>query len=107
MNLGVIFDIRENKPECVIIHDYENGNIGYSTYNEKLSNLIEIILNNDIYMQSKIKNKIICKLCDKDNPYYINTLNQYLPFEYKILWLKKINGNIDKLLEESYEILEN
>ena len=106
MNLGVVFDIRENKPECVIIHDYENSNIGYSTYNEKLSNLLEVILNNTIYIQSKIKNKITSKHCDKDNPYYINALNQYLPFEYKILWLKKVNGNIDKLLEESYEILE-
>lgn len=105
MNLGVIFDVKENKPECVIIHDYTNSDIGYSTYNEKLSNLIEIILSNDLYLQTKINNKVYYKPCNKDNPYYISVINEYLPFEYKILWLKQVNGDINKLLEESYEIL--
>lgn len=106
MNLAVIFDTKENKPECVIIHNYTSGDIGYSTYNDKLANLIEIILENEMFLQTKINNKINCKICDKNNPYYIRAINDYLPSKYKIQWIKSVDGDMNNLLEESYEILD-
>lgn len=106
VNLGVIFNTKENKPECVIVHDYTSGEIGYSTYSDKLSELIEIIFNNDVYLESKFNNKINCKICTKENPYYISTINEYLPTGYKVQWIKSVEGDINQLLEESYEILD-
>lgn len=106
MNLAVVFDIKENKPECVIVHDYINSEIGYSTYNDKLANLIEIIFENDIYLKCKISNKTNYMICNKENPYYTSAINEYLPSQYKIQWIKKVDGDINILLDESYEILD-
>lgn len=106
MNLGVICDINNEKPECVIVHNYENGDIGYSTYNDKLSVSVNTILNNDIYSQTILNNNMDYSICTKNSPYYISVLNNYLPFPYKLLWIKKINGNIEDVLEQAYEILE-
>jgi hypothetical protein len=106
MNLGVICNIKNNIPECVIVHDYETGDIGYSTYNNKLSKLLNIILDNKIYSENLLNNIINYNDCDKNNPFYISNLNNYLPYPYKILWIKKISGNINEILEEAYDILK-
>jgi hypothetical protein len=106
MNLGVICDITNNKPECVIAHNYKVGDIGYSTYNDKLSKLLNIILDNNIYSENILNNIIHYNNCDKNNPFYINNLNDYLPYPYKILWIKKVDGDINNILEEAYDILE-
>ena len=105
MNLGVIFNVKENKPELVFVHDYLNSNIGYSTYNSELSKLVDILLKNEIYSEIILNNSIKYSLCEQSNPYYLNALNNYLPLPYKILWIKEVNGNINNILEESYEIL--
>jgi hypothetical protein len=106
MNLGVICNIKNNIPECVIVHDYKIGDIGYSTYNDKLAKLLNIILDNEIYSENILNNNIYYNDCDKNNPFYINNLNNYLPYPYKILWIKKINGDINEILEEAYDILK-
>lgn len=105
MNLGVIFNINSNNPEAVIVHDYTNSNVGYSTYNDNLAFIIDNILSNDIYAETSFNDVITYKECCKNSPYYISVINNYLPMPYKILWIKKVNGNINDLLEESYEIL--
>lgn len=106
MNLGIICNIKNKKPECVIAHDYQNEDIGYVTYNNKLSESINVILNNDIYSQVIFNDNINYSICDKKNSYYVNVLNDYLPYPYRVLWVKKVIGNIEDILEQSYQILE-
>lgn len=106
MNLGVVFDVNMNKPELVLVHDYLTGNIGYSTYNSNMSTLINTLLNSEIYSEILNNDSIIYSLCEKTNSYYLNALNNYLPSPFKILWIKKVEGDINNILEESYEILE-
>lgn len=105
MDLGVVFNINKNEPELVLVHDHLNSNIGYSTYNSILSILINKLLDNNLYYETKINNSISYSIIDKTNPYYLNILNNYLPFPYKILWIKPVFGDINNILEESYEIL--
>lgn len=107
MNLGVVFNCKENSPELVLIHDYLNSNIGYATYNSEISKVIDELLKNKIYSEIVIDNSIKYSLCEQSNPYYLNVLNNYLPLPYKILWIKEVHGDINDILEESYEILNN
>lgn len=105
MNLGVVFNMRNNQSELVIVHDYENNNVGYSTYNSELSKIIEKLLNSDLYSEVVLNNSINYSIVDKTNPYYLNILNNYLPFPYKISWIRSVSGDINDILDESYEIL--
>ena len=106
MNLAVIYNIQINKPECVIAHDYNSGDIGYSTYNEKLSNILNIIFANKVNSIKTVDNITYCNECNLNNSFYLNCINDYLPYPYKIIWIKKINENINKLLEEAYDLLD-
>ena len=106
MNLAIIYNIQINKPECVIAHDYTNGDIGYSTYNTELSNILNIIFNNNLNSTKTINNIIYFNSCNLNNSFYLNCLNDYLPYPYKIIWIKKMNEDINKLLEEAYDLLD-
>lgn len=105
MNLGIICNIENNSPECVIVHNHITGEIGYSTYNEKLSSILEIILDKDLSSQNVLNKNIYYSDCNKNSSYYLNLINEYLPIPYRILWIKKVNDKMDKLLEEGFEIL--
>lgn len=106
MNLGIICNIINNNPECIIVHNFNTSEIGYSTYNNEMSDILTQIFNNEIYSKYILNDKMHFKLCDKYSPYYINTLNDYIPYPYKIVWIKKIDGDIETILEESYQILK-
>ena len=106
MNLGIICNIQNNIPECVIVHDYNREYIGYSTYNVNFSKLLDVILDNKIYSKNILNNIIHYNECNKNNPFYLNIINDYLPYPYKITWIKNINGNMEEILEESYNILD-
>lgn len=106
MNLGVVFNINDNSPELVIVHDYESGKIGYSTYNNEVAVVLDVILEQNIYSEVLIGEKIKIDECTKFNPYYLNTLNNYLPNPFRVLWVKKINDSMENALKDAYEILK-
>jgi len=107
MNLGVICNIKTDIPECVIVHDYENGDIGYSTYNDDFSKLLNAILKKQIFSENILNNVIHYNECNKTNSFYISVVNDYLPHPYKVMWIKNIAGNIEDILEQAYDILDS
>ncbi len=106
MNLVIVYDMKKKSPQAVIVHNFNTGDIGYSTYNNELSNILDIILKSDINMIKSLDNITYNSKCDLKNSFYLSCLNDYLPYPYKITWIKNIDDNIDKLLEEAYDILQ-
>lgn len=111
MNLGIICDIISNKPTGVIGVDKETGTIGYITENKDLENVIEIILDSgklDLPIREEINNNEILrheKQTPKDS-YYLIAFNYHLPYPWKILGIRYVEGDIEQVIQESYNYLE-
>lgn len=107
MNLAIICNLKKNnQPEAVIVHNYITAEIGYSTYNDSLSEILETIINNKIIVENVFDDNIFYAECDKNNPYYLTKLNDKLVSPYKILWIKKVHDKMEDLLEQGFEILD-
>lgn len=110
MNLGVICDLAVNKSVGIICVDSETGTIGYTVEQIELENVIEIILDNDLELIIKEqingkeilrKEKVNCK--DKN---YLTAFNYYLPYPWRILGVRYIEGNIDDVLKDGFQYME-
>jgi hypothetical protein len=111
MNLGIVCDISNKKPIGVIAIDNKNGDIGYIVNNNELEDDIEVILNHKeltVPVQEVINSNYIIRqqtYTIKDNN-YLTAFNYYLPQPWRILGLKDVDGDMEQILNESYNHME-
>lgn len=112
MNLGIICELTSNKSIGVIAIEKETGTIGYATNDNDLDKVIEILLDNDeldLMIEEQLgQNTIIRK--EKVNPkddYYLLAFNYHLPYPWRILGVRYIEGDIEEIIKESFEYVES
>lgn len=108
MKLAMIYNLDLNLPKAGLIHNPITGEIGLATYDEELSSILELILNNNnLFVQKNIGNKTKYDLFKSMNEFYLNYINDFLPFPYKILLIKNINGKMENCLNSIFDLLNN
>jgi hypothetical protein len=111
-NVVVIYDVDRKIPVGVICSDFKNGEIAYSTKDEQLTECLEILLDNKMFLlRSEIikgKEMIIEEDVDYYDSFYLVSLNYSLPFPWFVLDSFVKNGKAKDLAEKAYyEICEN
>lgn len=110
-NLAVICDITNNSPIGVICCNPKTGDIAYSTQNKTLSDVLEIILDNKVFLlkdEVVNNNKMIVKeIINKTDSYYLTALNYSLPFPWRIFGVTEAVGDVEEIIEQASNILDN
>lgn len=111
MNLAIICNVISKKPIGVIGVDKDTKTVGYITNNEELESVIEIILNNntlELPVKETIKDNTILRYdnINCEHMYYLIAFNYHLPYPYKMLGVTYVEGNLEDVLQESFEYME-
>ncbi|MNC13538.1 hypothetical protein D3C75_612890 [compost metagenome] len=108
-NLAVICDITNNSPAGVICANPLTGDIAYSTQNKMLSNVLEILLDNKLFLlKSENINDIDMIVEDEiaqTDSYFLISLNYSLPFPWRIIGVTEVVGDVEEVVNQAYETL--
>jgi hypothetical protein len=111
MNLGVICNLVSNKPVGVIGVDKDKGAVGYITEIKELENVIETILDVgklSLQVEEEVDGSKIMRVDEigVKNSHYLVAFNYHLPFPWRILGLRYVEGDLEQILKESYDYME-
>jgi len=111
MNLAIICDINSKIPLGVIGVDKDKKIVGYMTNNTDLENIIEIILDNkelELPIKETINDNLILRYdkIDYGHSFYLIAFNYHLPYPYKMLGVTYAEGELETLIQESFEYIE-
>jgi len=111
MNLAIICNVTSKEPLGVIGVDKDKKLVGYMTNDNDLENILEIILDNntiELPVKETIDNSEILRYeqLDCTNSYYLIALNYHLPYPYKMLGVTYAEGELETLIQESFEHME-
>ena len=105
-NLAIICDIRNNNPVGAICACPLTGDIAYSTSNNMLNEVLEIIFDHKMFLLTDeivdnhdmiVENEIAF-----EDSYYLVALNYALPFPWRILGVTSVEGNVEEIVKEAY-----
>lgn len=108
-NLGVIYDLRNDHPVGVICSNPNNGDIAYSTDDKTLDEVLEILLDNrlSLVIEEDVDGKKMIReeSVAKTDSYYLMALNYALPFPWRILKVRKIDGDVEEIVNEAFHYI--
>lgn len=108
-NLAVICDITDNSPVGVICCNPKTGDIAYSTQIKILSEVLEILLDNKVFLlkDEAINNNsmIVEETVSQADSYFLIALNYSLPFPWKILGVTEATGDVEEIVDQAYKTL--
>ncbi|MNJ90038.1 hypothetical protein D3C87_76290 [compost metagenome] len=109
-NLAIICDIRENKPVGVICSCPGTGDIAYLTDEDLLSETLEVILDNKLFLLNEEevnkKNMIHEETVTVMDSYYLVSINYSLPYPWRILGVKAVDGDVEDIVNEAFAKLK-
>lgn len=111
MNLAIIVNITSKIPIGAIGVDKDKKTVGYMTNNKELEDIIEIILDNkelELPVKETIYGNDILRYdkIDCNHSFYLIAFNYHLPYPYKILGVTYADGDLETLIQESFEYIE-
>ncbi|MNV43633.1 hypothetical protein D3C71_1353500 [compost metagenome] len=108
-NLAVICDITDNSPVGFICSNPLSGDIAYSTQNKTLSSVLEVLLDNKLFLLKNEKINDIDMIVEDEiaqtDSYCLIALNYSLPFPWRILGVKEVVGDVEEIVDQAHETL--
>ena len=106
-NIAIICDITNKKPVGVICVTPISGEVSYTTENKELSEVLEIILDNKVFLlvDEDISDARMIREeeVSYDDSYYLMGLNYSLPLPWRILGVTTSKGKVEQLSEEVFQ----
>ena len=106
-NISIIYNVKVKAPVGVICLDPISGEVAYSTKNEELIEVLDILLDNKLFLlkSEKLKNGVFVteQTVGLTDSYYVMALNYALPLPWWILDTFEDGGDIEDLSKLYFE----
>jgi hypothetical protein len=106
-NVSIIYNIKNKKPVGTICINPLNGEVAYSTKSDELMEVLEILLDNKMFLlkTEKLKNNVFLteQTVGLTDSYYVMALSYALPLPWWILDTFEDGGDVEDLSKLYFE----